>query len=257
MNGFRKLRADEIQVNKYRYPSGYRLMLYKTAQVDMAILDETYGKFGWEREYDGEFCKVTIRDPDTGREVTKEDVGYCDAEDPEMRIKGKASDAFKRACMSWGIGRELYTAPFMWVDASTLQSFSSDTTRFSVADIGYDGDRIAYVTIRCKDGNETFLKTFGKAPAASAEENTTAVQKPEPAKPHKVTINTSFKDDTVILIESLKGKAYADVKKTKAFLELVLWAADRDVTYATPEENEQFAELKRIGKQVESLKNNA
>jgi hypothetical protein len=31
--------------------------------------------------------------------------------------KGLASDSFKRACFNWGIGRELYTAPFTWIPA--------------------------------------------------------------------------------------------------------------------------------------------
>ena len=32
-----------------------------------------------------------------------------------LKEKGQASDSFKRACFNWGIGRELYTAPFVWV----------------------------------------------------------------------------------------------------------------------------------------------
>ena len=31
--------------------------------------------------------------------------------------KGEASDAFKRSCFKWGIGIELYTAPFIWIPA--------------------------------------------------------------------------------------------------------------------------------------------
>ena len=31
--------------------------------------------------------------------------------------KGNASDARKRAGFAWGIGRELYTAPFTWIPA--------------------------------------------------------------------------------------------------------------------------------------------
>ena len=34
--------------------------------------------------------------------------------------KGFASDSFKRVCFNWGIGRELYTAPFIYVPADKM-----------------------------------------------------------------------------------------------------------------------------------------
>ena len=44
--------------------------------------------------------------------VEKEDTG---TESFAEKEKGLASDSFKRACFNWGIGRELYTAPFIWI----------------------------------------------------------------------------------------------------------------------------------------------
>lgn len=46
--------------------------------------------------------------------VDKQDVG---TESNTEKEKGQASDSFKRACFNWGIGRELYTAPFIWIPA--------------------------------------------------------------------------------------------------------------------------------------------
>jgi len=96
---------------------GAVLLLYKNARVDMRLLDETVGPFGWRRTHQvingNLFCSVSIKDPDSGEWITKEDVGV---ESNTEKEKGQASDAFKRACFNWGIGRELYTAPFIWIN---------------------------------------------------------------------------------------------------------------------------------------------
>jgi hypothetical protein len=62
--------------------------------------------------------------------------------------KGEASDAFKRACFKWGLGRELYTAPFIWVPAEKCtikQGKNGKYTcydRFKVAKVAIEGGRI-------------------------------------------------------------------------------------------------------------------
>ena len=114
---FRALRADEVEVrfcqlNNKQNPTGVQFLLYKDARCDMRVLDECFGSFGWSREHkmlDGKlYCAVSIKNPETGEWVTKDDAG----EETEIaKAKGEASDAFKRACFNWGIGRELYTAP--------------------------------------------------------------------------------------------------------------------------------------------------
>ena len=58
------------------------------------------------------FCRVSIKLPDWPEWVSKSD---CGSESNTEAEKGEASDSFKRACFNWGIGRELYTAPFIWV----------------------------------------------------------------------------------------------------------------------------------------------
>lgn len=151
----RLLKADEIEcriatINE----KGLSLLLYKDARVDQRILDETFGIFGWKRSHqciDGNlYCTVEIYDKDSGEWISKQDVGTMSYSEKE---KGQASDSFKRDCFNWGIGRELYSAPFIWIPAGTaaIQSKESDSRnkekkyycydRFSVSSIEYNGDR--------------------------------------------------------------------------------------------------------------------
>jgi hypothetical protein len=114
---FRKLRADEIDCRIGQIKDkGLTLLLYKDARCDMNVLDETVGPLNWKREHlrDNANCVVSIWDDAKKEWVTKEDTG---SESNTEAEKGLASDPFKRACVNWGIGRELYTAPFIWVKA--------------------------------------------------------------------------------------------------------------------------------------------
>ena len=88
------------------------LLLYKNARVDMKILDELFTPMGWKRSHkligDRLYCQVEVYDQAKKEWICKEDVGVESNTEAE---KGQASDSFKRACVNWGIGRELYTAP--------------------------------------------------------------------------------------------------------------------------------------------------
>ena len=88
------------------------LLLYKNARVDMKILDELFTPMGWKRTHkligDRLYCQVEVWDAEKKEWICKEDVGVESNTEAE---KGQASDSFKRACVNWGIGRELYTAP--------------------------------------------------------------------------------------------------------------------------------------------------
>ena len=112
---FRDLKANEIdcrisQINE----KGLSLLLYKDARVDMDILDETVGAKNWQRKHtrDNANCIIEIWDEDKKQWISKEDTG---TESFTEKEKGLASDSFKRAGFNWGIGRELYTAPFIYV----------------------------------------------------------------------------------------------------------------------------------------------
>lgn len=114
----RNLYAEEIECRVGSISEkGLSLLLYKDARVDQNILDETYGVLGWRRSHEkiGEalYCTVSVKDED-GNWISKQDVG---TESYSEAVKGAASDSFKRACFNFGIGRELYTAPFIWISA--------------------------------------------------------------------------------------------------------------------------------------------
>ena len=128
MMEFRPLNASEIDVRVGQiYPErGVTFLLYKDARVDQNILDETVGAERWQREHyevkGNMFCKVGIYFDDIGW-VWKSD---CGTESYTEKEKGESSDAFKRACVNWGIGRELYTSPLLWVKASDLKKLSQN-----------------------------------------------------------------------------------------------------------------------------------
>ena len=125
MRKFRDLRADEIECRVQSVKeNGLVLLLYKDARVDMNILDETVGPERWQREHyeckGNLFCKVGIVcETRKGESIFPEWVwkSDCGTESNTEAQKGEASDSFKRACFNWGIGRELYTAPFTWIPA--------------------------------------------------------------------------------------------------------------------------------------------
>lgn len=141
---FRTLRADEIECRVATVTAkGCSLLLYKDARADMILLDETVGAENWQRSHElingNLFCNVSIKID--GEWVTKQDVG---TESYTEKEKGQASDSFKRACVNWGIGRELYTSPFIWVNNCTIVEKNgkpTTTDRFEVEFIEYDNNR--------------------------------------------------------------------------------------------------------------------
>ena len=144
----RLLRADEIEcrvavINE----RGLSLLLFKDARVDQRILDETFTPFGWRRTHqsiDGNlYCTVEVWDEKKQQWIAKQDVGTMSYSEKE---KGQASDSFKRACVSVGIGRELYTAPFIWVPAMNANILKKGeryvtTDSFYVRSIAYNDQR--------------------------------------------------------------------------------------------------------------------
>jgi len=141
MNRFRLLKADEIECRIAQVKSnGIALLLYKTARTDANLLDETVGVWDWQNDFkiiDGVlYGGIGIRTQDGY--VWKWDAGtesYTEAE------KGRASDAFKRAGFKWGIGRELYSAPFIWIPSDKCKITDGKCfDKFEVAFIEYDAN---------------------------------------------------------------------------------------------------------------------
>lgn len=156
--------------------TGVSILLYKNARVDMAILDEVYGAMNWQRTHqfkDGKlYCTVSIYDKEKNTWIAKEDVGVESFSDA---YKGQASDSFKRACVNWGIGRELYTAPFIWINAQNNENIKY--TKFNVTDIAYNADN-EIVKLTIADGNGAIRWT--------TEKNTQQPQQRQQAAPQPV-----------------------------------------------------------------------
>ena len=180
MNMFRTLRADEIdcriaQIKQTINGKGLSLLLYKDARCDQNILDEVVGPFKWKREHtrDNRNCIVSIWSDELGQWISKEDTG---TESNTEREKGLASDSFKRACFNWGIGRELYTAPFIWItekDCNIKENKGKLVCydRFTVKGIGYTDGVIT--------GLEIKNQATGKVCYKWGEINEEAPEKPE------------------------------------------------------------------------------
>ncbi|CAI3202288.1 hypothetical protein [Clostridium neonatale] len=166
---FRKLRECEIDVRvQSALQNGVILLLYKDARCDMNILDETVGPTNWTRSHqviDGKlYCTVSLYDEVKQQWVSKQDVG---TESNTEKEKGQASDSFKRACFNWGLGRELYTAPFIWVPADKC-NIKQDKGKFKCND-KFRVEKISYDSDGCIDGvsimNDTAkVRCFVKKP---------------------------------------------------------------------------------------------
>lgn len=123
----RLLKASEIEAKiKQVSEKGVVILLYKTARTDMDILDEEFGPMNWQSEYreikENMYAGIGVKNTETGEWVWKWDCGIESRADGDgNEKKGEASDAFKRAGFKWGIGRELYTAPFIFIPADAVE----------------------------------------------------------------------------------------------------------------------------------------
>ena len=156
--------------------NGLSLLLYKDARCDMNILDETVGPYNWQRTHsrDNANCTVSLWDDEKKQWISKEDTGTESNTEAE---KGLASDSFKRACFNWGIGRELYTAPFIWVDASLCNLDKGKCyDKFKVSGIKIEDKKIIYLQIiNEKTGSvvfETGKKISGQKSTPKSEPKT-------------------------------------------------------------------------------------
>lgn len=175
---FRTLKANEIDC-RIQSLSGKNgavvavVLLYKDARVDMRLLDEVVGAMNWKREHaiigDRLYCTVSIFNEHTGEWVGKSDVG---TESNTEKEKGQASDSFKRACFNWGIGRELYSAPFTYINLQKGEWYEGKDgklksyAKFTVKEIDYDENRnISKLIIVDSKGSVRFTMGGSVAPA--------------------------------------------------------------------------------------------
>ncbi len=130
---------------------------YIDARDCMDILDEVCGPENWQSIFYEEngllFCKVGIFVTNSyenvqGMWVWKSDTG---SESNVEKDKGHVSDAFKRSCVKWGIGRFLYRLPIQTLQ--TKQWKGKDYPYAPEKDkIIFDGDTLTkYINWKIKN----------------------------------------------------------------------------------------------------------
>ena len=190
MNKFRTLRADELDCRVGTCnEKGFTLLLYKDARCDQNILDETVGAENWQRDHKevkgNLFCGVSIWDDVKKQWITKWD---CGVESNTEKEKGEASDSFKRACFNWGIGRELYTAPFIYIKGNTEKNNKGkDVPSFrslKVSEIEYTDGKITKLAII---GDGEVIYTFN-GDKADKKAEMTFEEKVEKAKAYVIKV---------------------------------------------------------------------
>jgi hypothetical protein len=150
---FRDLLKEEIELRVgSTNDSGFQLLLYKNARVDMQLLDEVVGVGNWQREHiilgNDIYCRLGIWNSELNQWVWKTDAGSSGTIEEE---KSKASDSFKRAATNFGLGRCLYSAPFVWVVTKTKEGVLTGETkkdRYVVDEIDYTDHKITKLVIK-------------------------------------------------------------------------------------------------------------
>ena len=239
----RTLRADEIECRVQQVKqNGCVLLLYKDARCDMRILDEVFGVLGWEREHqviDGNlYCTVRVWDEEHNRWVSKQDVG---TESMTEKQKGQASDSFKRACFNLGIGRELYSAPFIWITLNP-DEIKQDGNKFRlnfgvefhVKEIDYSENReINKLVIVDKKGN---IRFYMESENQSKQQNTHTE--------NKSSSNTSTQDYKVTekQLSRMFAIAYKKGITAEKVKEQVLKKFNKDVKELTKSEYDRICD---------------
>ena len=208
---FRALRADEIDcriqsLSENKNGVGAVVLLYKDARVDMNILDETVGAMNWKRSHeligDRLYCTISIRD-ENNEWVSKQDVG---TESNTEKEKGQASDSFKRAGFNWGIGRELYSSPFIYIKLRDDEVFKDKNgklktySKFKVSDIEYDENKNIILLVIGDNNDERFV--YGKKTIYKQKQRREPQNKPEPLNAQSNTesaVNTMLINEIVQL----------------------------------------------------------
>lgn len=251
---FRKLNPEEIVVRVGKVNrGGVVLLLYKDNECDRTILDEEVGAMNWQRDHSRDnYCIVSIWDEEKKTWVSKGDIGG----EKDMTEKSIASDSFKRACLNWGIGKELLSAAQLnlFFPKQNLLRYEYDEENqegscgdnFKVLAIEYDGDVIKSITIESSFyGKTSVTKTFTReviqAPTGGAPATGTGTglneETPLP--------EDSLLDDEIILIGNCRKKRYGDVKGTVEWVKFVEWIKGSNTTYPDARQ-QQYERIKRM-----------
>lgn len=223
----RALKADEIECKVAQVSAkGVQLLLYKDARCDKRILDETFGMMKWADCYSeikgNLYCSIMLYDEETGMWIQKQDCGVESAFGDKE--KGEASDAFKRACFNVGIGRELYTKIFIWINTETVPSGKKDKSgkdiyklkdQFKSWCVSYietdnEKEKITYIEIADAKTKQVEFK-WGTKGEVKAEKKPTTTKKTE-EKP-KVVVKEQLDE----LLKEANGRGDLVVKVAEDF----------------------------------------
>lgn len=223
---FRLLDKEEIECRVQQVMkdnSGCILLLYKTARTDYNLLDEVVGAMNWKCDYKeikgNLYCEISIYNKDLQQWISKSN---CGVESNTEAEKGEASDSLKRAGFVWGIGRELYTAPFTYIKL-TDSDFSNSKlkTQFKVKEIGYTNRAITKLIIEDNKGNIRF--TYGNVEKGENKDfqierkqiNEQPKETPKKAQKKAVESDLPFTDTKDLVNKYVSaGKVDAEIEET-------------------------------------------
>ena len=151
---FRLLEAEDIECKISHYCesggnlTGLNLLLYKTARTDMDLLDETVGPENWQDDYKeikgNLYCGIGVRSAEDKPFIWKWNCGIESRADGDgNEKKGEASDAMKRAGFCWGIGRELYTSPRIYIPVKFFEVKQARNGKYITCD-HFEVEKVAY-----------------------------------------------------------------------------------------------------------------
>ena len=179
----RALYPDEVEVRVAQTTkNGIQLLLYKDSRVDMRILDSVFSVTGWRNRFekigDDLFCTIEIWDDEKKEWIPK---CNCGTEGNVGEGKSTASDAFKRAGFTLGIGRELYTKLFAFVKVPTVArtngkgydvADSHKYVTYSVTHMKVDEDSEKIVELEITNSNGEVVYTYGMRKKNTSKVNT-------------------------------------------------------------------------------------
>ena len=117
--------AQVIKSNDSIYAT---ILAYKDARVDMQVLDDAVGQMNWQVTYQRDSkgilqCSIGIFNEEYLTWTWKTSNG---TESDFEAEKGEYSDAFKRAGFMWGIGRQLYDMPKIYVQLNEQDYYENE-----------------------------------------------------------------------------------------------------------------------------------
>ena len=218
------------------------LLLYQDARCGLKYLDQVVGVGNWQKRYYEVrglvICSLGIYDEETKQFIWKDDTGSSGTIEEEKSI---VSDSFKRCCVCWGLGRELYSAPNIWVNVS------SKYDKFYVKEIGYDENReINRLVITDNKGNEVYSYGVG---AKSGYNKPKTTEKPNVTL-NEVSASVNSMEDTPLDNDDMKViKGYyaslVDTKKEQFSAWLFNAVGETDINKLTESQASRVAKVLR------------